>query len=583
MALEIISAEDALKKGRLNREKGFPSRSRDGARLLPFAEVQPRPSFDFDAEAKIFTAGSCFARNIERSLRAMDYNVVSSDPDFYNPFPERQPFHRFNKYTIQSILNELEWAVGDKPMDTPALLSEAKNGLFCDPHTLGDSLCAPLDEMVKFRESYNQKYACVAQADVVMLTLGLVESWYDNETGTHLNRFPGPATIHQNPGRFSLHVLDYDDILDGLNRTHDLLQKHNPTARMLVTVSPVPLDRTFRGDDILAANCYSKSVQRAAVETFTKTKNVDYFPSYEIVTLTDTAYAWSDVDLRHVRGEMVDRLMGRFLEHYTTPTERQSAQKTRGFVTAYLAAGDLPKAQEALDAHTTDFGLSLELMRPSAEVSLRMGDLETAATTLRQLIATINADQDAAEESLGQSPNTALRFATTMLDHCERMRLTDGSTAAEMDQMRAQGIVDGLRVADPDDADLAWLKSFVAQTQSVQAQGAATPDDKMRLIEGAALARLRDLANDPDRVAKAEAIVTDAMETLKVSEDLHWELATIYRQADQLDKQLDLLDQIARMGGSKAVLAVKHAMPLGRRLQRHAFVADLAEAVAKTL
>jgi hypothetical protein len=112
------------------------------------------------------------------------------------------PKRSYAEVSIHSILNEIEWTLGEKPMNSATLMTEAKDGLFCDVHTLGDSLCEPLDEMVKFRDTYNQKYSCVADADVVMLTLGLVESWYDNETSLHLNRFPGPATIRQNPGRF---------------------------------------------------------------------------------------------------------------------------------------------------------------------------------------------------------------------------------------------------------------------------------------------------------------------------------------------------------------------------------------------
>jgi len=264
-----------MKRSRLNREKSYPARTRDEHRLMPFAEVATRPSFSFDSEAKIFTAGSCFARNIERTLKRMDYNIISSAEDFYNPFPDKVPFQRFNKYTIHSILNEIEWALSEKPMNTEALLCQTKNELYCDLQTSGDSLCAPLDEMIKFRETYNQKFAAVAQADVVMLTLGLAESWYDNKTDLHLNRFPGMTAVKANPDRFSLHVLDYDEILAAMNRTYAVLAKHNPSFKMLVTVSPVPLDRTFRTDDILAANCYSKSVQRAAVEAFVKANPVD--------------------------------------------------------------------------------------------------------------------------------------------------------------------------------------------------------------------------------------------------------------------------------------------------------------------
>ena len=583
MALEIISAEDALQTGRLNKEKGYPVRARDGHRLLPFAEVAPRPSFTFDAGAKIFTAGSCFARNVERSLRAMDYNIISSDQDFYNPFPDRQPFHRFNKYTVHSILNEIEWALGEKVMPSADLMVPTKDGLYCDVHTLGDSLCAPLDEMVKFRETYNQKYACVAEADVVMFTLGLVESWYDNETGLHLNRFPGVTAVKLNPGRFSLHVLDYEEILDGLNQLYAVIHKHNPGFKMLVTVSPVPLDRTFRKADILAANCYSKSVQRAAVESFVQSHPVDYFPSYEIVTLTDSAYAWSDADLRHVRREMVDRLMGRVLENYTDPTERQSAQKTRGYVAAYLSAGDLPKAKEALDAHVDAFGLPLDLMRQAADIVFRMGDLATAQTVLERLIATIEADPDTATDLFEQPSSAVAKSASIMRDQCARLQLQDTTDTPQMEQLHALDIVDKLISAQPDDAELAWLKTYLGRAHQAAPQGVATRDDKMQLIEAAALARLRGLDKTAANVPAAEHIVQEALETLKVSEDLLWELSTIYRKAEELDKLLDLLDQIGRMGGSKAVTAVKHALPIARRLKRHDLVADLAEAVAKTL
>lgn len=583
MVLEIISAEDAIQKGRLNKEKSYPVRARDGHRLLPFAEVAPRPSFSFDADAKIFTAGSCFARNVERSLRAMDYNIISSDQDFYNPFPDRQPFHRFNKYTVHSILNEIEWALGEKPMPTADLMVPTKDGLYCDVHTLGDSLCAPLDEMVKFRESYNQKYACVAEADVVMLTLGLVESWYDNETGLHLNRFPGVTAVKLNPGRFTLHVLDYADILEGLMHTYAVIAKHNPSFKMLVTVSPVPLDRTFRSDDILTANCYSKSVQRAAVETFVKTHPVDYFPSYEIVTLTDSAYAWSDTDLRHVRREMVDRLMGRVLENYTDPTERQSAQKTRGYVKAYLAAGDLPKAKEALDAHVAAFDLPLDLMREAADIAFRMGDLEQAQAVLERLIATVTADPETATALLGQPANAVLKNSSTMRDQCARLLAQDRVDASQMEQIQAMAVVDKLLAAAPDDADLAWLKAYLARPPQDAPKGITTQDDKMHLIEAAALARVRGLEGRDDIVPAAEDIVTEALRTLTISENLLWELAIIYRKADEAEKLLDVLCDIARMGGQRAVQAVKQALPIARRFKRHDLAATLAETVAKTL
>lgn len=581
MAIEIITAQEALNRGRTNREKTYPSPKRDAHRLHPFAEVASAPSFRFDPDAKVFTAGSCFARNIERALRKMDYNIVSSDPDFYNPFPDRQPFHRFNKYTIHSIANEIEWALGDRPMDAKALLCPTKDGLYCDTQTLGDSLSAPLEEMVRFRETYNAKFATVADADVVMLTLGLVECWHDEATGEYLNRFPGMTALKSNPDRFTLHVLDYQDIYDGLVRTYDTIARHNDRFKMLVTVSPVPLDRTFRDSDILVANCYSKSVQRAAVEAFVQSHPVDYFPSYEIVTLTDSAYAWGDQDYRHVRGEMVDRLMGRVLERYTDVTEKQSAQKTRGDIGAYLKSGDLPKAQAALDAHTEAFDLSLVLMPQAADLAYRQGDLDRTIALLRDLIARIKADPEAADRIFETPSGPVANRAGSFLDQAVRMQAAGPAETPQMSKLRAVRILQDLQSADPDNADLTWLADHLAQADTGTTE-ARKREDTAYLAEMAAVARLRDL-QEPADLPAAKAVAQDAAAKLGFCETVQWEMALLYRKHDQLDAALDLFAEIGRHGGARAVQAVKHAMPLARRLKKHDLVAQLADDVAKTL
>jgi len=580
MAIEILSAEAVLDNGRKNPEKSYPSPKRDAHRLVPFAEVATKPSFSFGTDAKVFTVGSCFARNIERSLRKMDYNVVSSSHDFYNPFPERQPFHRFNKYTIHSIKNELEWALGEREMNSAALMCPTKDDLYCDTQTLGDSLAAPLEEMVKFRETYNQTYATVAEADVVMMTLGLVECWHDEETGEYLNRFPGMTAIKNSPGRFTLHVLDYDEIYQGLVDTFELISRHNDSFKMLCTVSPVPLDRTFRQSDILVANAYSKSVQRAAVEAFVQTYPVDYFPSYEVVTLTDREHAWGDHDYRHVRGEMVDRLMGRVLERYTDVTERQSAQKTSGDITAYLAVGELDKAQKALEQHREKFGDSLELRMLASEIALRTGDTAEAEVQLRSFIAEVSSDPETAEALLQGPPATLTKVATTKLEQAQRMASSPNQSSPEQDKLRALSILDGLKAASPGDESLHWLRSYVERA-SEHRPTENRIDEKAQLLEGAGLARLRALSEG--EVASAEEIVANAIKEIGVSEALHWELALIYRKADRLEAALELFAKIARGGGAKAVPAVKHALPLARRLKCHEMVADLAEDVAKTI
>ena len=88
--------------------------------------------------------------------------------------------------------------------------------------------------------------------------------------------------------------------------------------RVILTVSPVPLNVTFSGFDITQANTLSKATLRTvAQEIADRDDMIDYFPSYEMVMLSDPEIAWYP-DYRHVRVEMVKRIMKVFIDNYFT-------------------------------------------------------------------------------------------------------------------------------------------------------------------------------------------------------------------------------------------------------------------------
>jgi hypothetical protein len=69
-----------------------------------------------------------------------------------------------------------------------------------------------------------------------------------------------------------------------MERIADLITAEKPGTLIYVTVSPVPLQRTFSGQDVYVANNLSKSTLRAALgQLAVNRKNVRYFPSYEMV------------------------------------------------------------------------------------------------------------------------------------------------------------------------------------------------------------------------------------------------------------------------------------------------------------
>ncbi len=142
----------------------------------------------------------------------------------------------------------------------------------------------------------------------VVMTPGLVEAWFDKKTNKHINPTPIRKGRPLDIDRFCLDILDYETCFGELLATVDIIRKHNPRTNILITVSPVPLYLTFSGEDIIVANTYSKSVLRAACEQIVKSRErVDYFASYEAVTLS-TKSVW-EKDRRHVDASFVKKIV----------------------------------------------------------------------------------------------------------------------------------------------------------------------------------------------------------------------------------------------------------------------------------
>jgi hypothetical protein len=50
--------------------------------------------------------------------------------------------------------------------------------------------------------------------DFVILTLGLVEAWFDSESGLHMNTTPSPEIMEEFPTRFRFRVLSEADVVE---------------------------------------------------------------------------------------------------------------------------------------------------------------------------------------------------------------------------------------------------------------------------------------------------------------------------------------------------------------------------------
>ena len=396
MPLSLIPSTVALENAKCNPANSWPNRSAGENRVEPICKPTFQPSFTLVDRESVFTIGSCFARNVEYQLELLGFDVPMRRLEVvteYEGSAENNP-NIFNNYAVPSILNELQWALDPKtPFDPDTCLLEVTSGKYCDLHLTRLLKAVDLKEAIERRRRIQASMSKVKDCRVVIITLGLIEAWYDVKAGRYLNIAPPRTACAREPERFQLHVLRYDEVIDCLRRVMKLLKKFcRKDQRVVLTVSPVPLGLTFTDQDVIVANSYSKSVLRAAAQEITvECSNIDYFPSYESVLHSDRMTAWQD-DMRHVTPEVIAENVGRMVAAYTgRPTASAKVDEALGLEKQRSFAKAAALYEEALAElpHRTDLKLRL------ARCLVSMGDLDRAERLIEPMVT----DPDRGDEA----------------------------------------------------------------------------------------------------------------------------------------------------------------------------------------
>lgn len=290
MPIAKLNATDAIQSMKANYNSRWPKRG-DTNRLSPMARPDFKAGCVLPAGGKIFTIGSCFARNVESALIERGFNlpardVLDQDEDFNAIGPAVM-----NNYGAPSIYNELKWAF-EEDVDEGACFEQMGNG-WVDLHLHNTIRPADIDVVRMRRRAMRAAYRSIEDCDAVIITLGLSEVWFDTQTGYYLNLAPRRTMLRDQPDRFELHVLRYGETMDYLTKAIDLIKANGrDDIQIVVTVSPVPIFSTYRDVDVMVANTYSKSVLRTAAEEIVHSYDfVHYFPSSESITLSERSVA----------------------------------------------------------------------------------------------------------------------------------------------------------------------------------------------------------------------------------------------------------------------------------------------------
>lgn len=289
-------------------------------------EVDPVVRFPLKINKKdrIVTAGSCFAQHISKMLKENQFNFYVTEkchPLITKEISQKYNYDIFsarygNVYTSRQLVQLFQRAYG---LFQPQEDIWEKEGVYIDPFR-PNIQPGGYKTLSEYRRDREQHFECIRNAfenlDVFIFTLGLTEVWSSRIDGAVFPLCPGVAGGVYDTEKHQFSNLGVEEIIADMNEFFQFLFKVNPAAKVILTVSPVPLMATAEDRSVLVSTTYSKSVLRVACELLTNANsNVYYFPAYEIITGNFSRGTYYNEDLRSVNPIGVNHVMKLFKKH----------------------------------------------------------------------------------------------------------------------------------------------------------------------------------------------------------------------------------------------------------------------------
>ena len=254
------------------------------------------PAEPFITKEHVITAfGSCFARHVSIYLQEQGYQIPMNVGVHDAAYIVRCGAGINNTFAVRQ---QFEWAFEGRTFREDLWYDEEKG------------LNKPLKEVQEVTRTIFDR------TDVLIMTLGLAEIWYNRVTGEVFWRAIPKSRF--DPVVHGFRVSTVEENRENLEKVYALIRKHRPDASIIFTLSPVPLVATFRPVSCATANSVSKAILRVAVDELMRRHEDDpdlfYYPSYEIVKdFFRDAY---EEDNRHIKSKVLKEVMQHFARFY---------------------------------------------------------------------------------------------------------------------------------------------------------------------------------------------------------------------------------------------------------------------------
>jgi hypothetical protein len=259
--------------------------------------IRAQPEILVTSTTRVATIGSCFADELAKMMSSVGIPGGMHPGGLY--------------YSTATIRQELEKLTGGWPEQAAEPSWKVPDG-FVDPFRGYDTAYPDEAALLAARADVEARAAGLFRgADVIVVTLGLIETWLSPVTGNTYRQIPHPAVFPTLGPVF--HRLTVGEMLEDLERIRRVI-RDVLGAQMVITTSPVPLHTTFTALDVRVANMESKSRIRAATSEFVERHpDVHYFHSYEMVATAERQSDYYRDDGRHIHRHAVRYIVSEFL------------------------------------------------------------------------------------------------------------------------------------------------------------------------------------------------------------------------------------------------------------------------------
>ncbi|MGR3512441.1 MAG: GSCFA domain-containing protein [Paracoccaceae bacterium] len=316
-----------------------------------------------DKGTQITAFGSCFAANISNWLSERNFRVLNKAEESTRAYVVTMGEGMVNSFVIRQ---QFEWAWENRVFDQPLW-----HGYSAEEYGY--------DETVRLETK-----KIFDETEVFILTFGLSEVWFDEPTGNVFWRTI-PKDVYD-PTRHKFRLSSVEENRDNIRAIYDLIRKYRPDAKIIVTLSPVPLIATFRDVSCITANSVSKATLRVAVDEVVRDVRDEghlfYWPSYELVT--DVFRSPYRSDRRHVRPVVLNYIMRLFETAWCKDSSVSDTEMLEAWVRAHVAAGTLPSELQGILAKRKPFR-----MRKFLSQAGRFHEDDAADAAMRGLLETI--------------------------------------------------------------------------------------------------------------------------------------------------------------------------------------------------